>query len=42
MFGTGDSLVQPSSWIGSSIGAIVALAVYIMIKRRSQINKTVA
>jgi uncharacterized membrane protein YeaQ/YmgE (transglycosylase-associated protein family) len=42
LFGSGDSLVQPSSWIGSSIGAIIALVVYVMIKRRSQATKTVA
>jgi uncharacterized membrane protein YeaQ/YmgE (transglycosylase-associated protein family) len=42
LFGSGDSLVQPSSWIGSSIGAIIVLVVYLMIKRRSQTNKTVA
>jgi hypothetical protein len=38
LFGSGDSLVQPSSWIGSSI----ALVVYDMIKRRFQSTKTVA
>jgi uncharacterized membrane protein YeaQ/YmgE (transglycosylase-associated protein family) len=42
LFGSGDSLVQPSSWIGSTIGAIIVLVVYLMIKRRSQTNKTVA
>jgi uncharacterized membrane protein YeaQ/YmgE (transglycosylase-associated protein family) len=42
LFGSGDSLVQPASWIGSSIGAIIVLVVYLMIKRRSQTNKTVA
>ena len=42
LFGSGDSLVQPSSWIGSTIGAIIVLVVYLMIKRRSQTKKTVA
>ncbi|TNM61973.1 GlsB/YeaQ/YmgE family stress response membrane protein [Streptomyces sp. NP160] len=28
LFGRGESLVQPSSWIGSIIGAIIVLAIY--------------
>jgi uncharacterized membrane protein YeaQ/YmgE (transglycosylase-associated protein family) len=35
LFGRGDSFVQPSSWIGSVIGAIIVLVVYLQIKRRS-------
>ena len=31
----GDSFVQPSSWIGSIIGAIIVLVIYLAIKRRS-------
>lgn len=34
-FGSGDGFVQPSSWIGSIIGAVIALLVYLQIKRRS-------
>ena len=33
--GSGDSFVQPSSWIGSIIGAIIVLVIYLAIKRRS-------
>ena len=35
LFGRGDSFVQPSSWIGSVIGAVIVLLVYLQIKRRS-------
>lgn len=35
LFGSGDGLVQPSSWIGSTIGAIIVLLVYLRISRRS-------
>jgi uncharacterized membrane protein YeaQ/YmgE (transglycosylase-associated protein family) len=35
LFGSGDGLVQPSSWIGSTIGAIIVLLVYLQISRRS-------
>jgi uncharacterized membrane protein YeaQ/YmgE (transglycosylase-associated protein family) len=35
LFGSGDSLVQPSSWIGSIIGSVIVLLVYLQIKRRS-------
>ena len=35
LFGSGDSLVQPSSWIGSTIGAVIVLATYLLIKRRT-------
>ena len=34
-FGDRDSLVQPSSWIGSIIGAAIVLMIYLMIKRRA-------
>ena len=34
LFGNGDSLVQPSSWIGSTIGAVLVLMIYLLIKRR--------
>ena len=33
--GSGDRFVQPSSWIGSIIGAIIVLVIYLAIKRRS-------
>ncbi len=32
---SGDGFVQPSSWIGSIIGAIIVLVIYLAIKRRS-------
>ena len=35
LFGRGDGFVQPSSWIGSVIGAVIVLVVYLQIKRRS-------
>jgi uncharacterized membrane protein YeaQ/YmgE (transglycosylase-associated protein family) len=35
MFGRGDGIIQPSSWIGSLIGAVIVLLVYLLIKRRS-------
>ena len=35
LFGRGDSFVQPSSWIGSVIGAVIVLLVYLQLKRRS-------
>ena len=35
LFGRGDGFIQPSSWIGSIIGAIIALLIYLAIKRRS-------
>ncbi len=35
LFGRGDSFVQPSSWIGSVIGAVIVLLVYLLIKRRA-------
>ena len=35
LFGSGDSLVQPSSWIGSIIGAVIVLVIYIKVKGRS-------
>ena len=35
LFGSGDSLVQPSSWIGSIIGAVIVLAIYLLIRRRT-------
>lgn len=35
LFGRGDGLIQPSSWIGSVIGAVIVLLVYLQIKRRS-------
>lgn len=35
LFGSGDSLVQPSSWIGSVIGAVIVLLIYIKVKGRS-------
>ena len=35
LFGRGDGLIQPSSWVGSAIGAVIVLLVYVLIKRRS-------
>jgi uncharacterized membrane protein YeaQ/YmgE (transglycosylase-associated protein family) len=32
---SGNGFVQPSSWIGSIIGAIIVLVIYLAIKRRS-------
>jgi uncharacterized membrane protein YeaQ/YmgE (transglycosylase-associated protein family) len=40
LFGSGDGLVQPSSWIGSIIGAIIVLLVYLQITRRSNAEST--
>jgi len=39
LFGRGEGLIQPSSWIGSIIGAVIALLIYLAIKRRST-NRT--
>ena len=36
LFGSGDSVVQPSSWIGSTIGAVIVLVIYVLIKRRTR------
>ena len=35
LFGRGDGFIQPSSWLGSLIGAVIVLLVYLLIKRRS-------
>ena len=35
MFGQGDGFVQPSSWIGSVIGAAIVLLVYLQVRRRT-------
>jgi uncharacterized membrane protein YeaQ/YmgE (transglycosylase-associated protein family) len=40
LFGRGDNFVQPSSWIGSIIGAVIVLVVYLQIKRRSTTSAT--
>lgn len=42
LFGRGDGFVQPSSWIGSTIGAVIVLLVYLLIKRRSPAEPTTA
>lgn len=34
LFGSGDGFIQPSSWIGSIIGAVIVLLVYGSVKRR--------
>jgi len=34
LFGQGNSLVQPSSWIGSIIGAIIVLVIYLQVVKR--------
>ncbi|WP_369053172.1 MULTISPECIES: GlsB/YeaQ/YmgE family stress response membrane protein [Kineococcus] len=36
LFGSGDSFVQPSSWIGSIIGAIIALLIWTRVGGRSR------
>jgi uncharacterized membrane protein YeaQ/YmgE (transglycosylase-associated protein family) len=36
LFGSGDGYVQPSSWIGSAIGAVIVLLAYLLIRRRSR------
>ena len=33
--GSGDSFIQPASWIGSIIGAIIVLAIYQATRGRS-------
>ena len=35
LFRSGNSLVQPSSWIGSIISAVIILTISVMIKRRA-------
>lgn len=35
LFGSGDGFIQPSSWIGSIIGAVIVLLVYGLVKRRT-------
>ena len=40
LFGSGDSLVQPSSWIGSIIGAVIALLVYNAVSGRKSHRRT--
>ena len=35
-FSSGDSLVQPASWIGSIIGAVIVLMLYLLIKGRAR------
>ena len=42
LFGSGDSLIQPSSWIGSIIGAVIVLGIYLAIKGRSRTGTTTA
>ena len=42
LLGRGDSFFQPSSWIGSVIGAVVVLLVYLQIKRRSATSAAAA
>ena len=42
LFGRGDSFVQPSSWIGSVIGAVIVLLVYLQLKRRSHASARTA
>ena len=41
LFGSGNGFVQPSSWIGSIIGAIIVLVIYLAVKRRSGGTRTV-
>jgi len=37
LFGHGDSLVQPSSWIGSIIGSVIVLLVFLKVKDRQHV-----
>ena len=39
LFGSGDSLIQPSSWIGSIIGAVVVLALYVAVAGRRSVRR---
>ena len=41
IFGGGMSLVQPSSWTGSIIGAVIVLMIYLMINRRAHSDTAV-
>ena len=41
LLGRGDGFVQPSSWIGSVIGAVIVLLVYLQIRRRNHARTTV-
>jgi uncharacterized membrane protein YeaQ/YmgE (transglycosylase-associated protein family) len=41
LFNSGNGFVQPSSWIGSIIGAIIVLVIYLAVKRRSGGARTV-
>jgi len=41
LFNSGNGFVQPSSWIGSIIGAIIVLVIYLAVKRRSGGTRTV-
>ncbi len=34
IFGHGSGFVQPSSWIGSIIGSIIVLLIYLALQRR--------
>ncbi|NAZ82809.1 GlsB/YeaQ/YmgE family stress response membrane protein [Kineococcus sp. R8] len=35
----GNGFVQPSSWIGSIIGAIIALLIWISVSKRSAVRR---
>lgn len=37
LFHHGSGFVQPSSWIGSIIGAIIVLLIYLSVKGRSRV-----
>ena len=37
LFHHGSGFVQPSSWIGSIIGAVIALLIYLQIKGRQRV-----
>ncbi len=41
LFNSGGGFVQPSSWIGSIIGAIIVLVIFLAVKRRSGGTRTV-
>ena len=38
LFGSGDSLVQPSSWIGSIIGAVIVLVIWLKVGGRNSVR----
>jgi uncharacterized membrane protein YeaQ/YmgE (transglycosylase-associated protein family) len=41
-FGSGDSLLPPSSWIGPILGADIVLMIYLLTNRRSRTDHAVS